>query len=86
MTYIIATSYKFVELPKVEISAIQNSIKQLCDDYSILGTILLATEGINFTISSNQNNIEQFLIKLNKSYLRVESFIYFNQMQVYLFF
>lgn len=63
-TYSIVTSYKFVKiLNPIEI---QKYLKKLCNDHEIKGTILVAQEGINFTLSGQIDNLEQLLIEINK--------------------
>jgi len=55
---IVATFYKFIELDQLD--ALQTKLKVFCENNGIIGTILLAKEGINSTISGNQASIEQF--------------------------
>ena len=49
MEYTVATFYHFADLPDFE--AKQIPIKAFCDSQSVLGTIILAPEGINGTIA-----------------------------------
>ena len=49
MEYTVATFYHFADLPDFE--AKQVPIKAFCDSQSVLGTIILAPEGINGTIA-----------------------------------
>ena len=49
MEHTVATFYHFADLPDFE--AKQVPIKAFCDDQSVLGTIILAPEGINGTIA-----------------------------------
>ena len=49
MEYTVATFYHFADLPDFE--AKQVPIKAFCDGQSVLGTIILAPEGINGTIA-----------------------------------
>lgn len=62
--YSIVTSYKFVRICNPE--EIQNHLKKLCYEYQIKGTILVAQEGINFTLSGDLQNLEQLLVEINK--------------------
>jgi UPF0176 protein len=74
MNYKIGTGYKFINIPENEILSIQQKVKQLCIDMQIFGTILLAPEGINFTISGINEKIIQFMIAL-------QSIKYFNNLE-----
>ena len=51
MEIVITTFYKFIELP--EINEIRVDLVKLCNKFNIKGTILLAHEGINATVSGN---------------------------------
>ena len=51
--------YQFVSLENIE--QLQAFIYKFCQKNSIKGTILLASEGINGTISGQKNNIHKFL-------------------------
>jgi UPF0176 protein len=64
MTYLTATSYKFIQIQNL--AQLKEEIKAICLQNKILGTILLAPEGINFTISGNTEGLEVFLLLLNK--------------------
>ena len=55
MEYTVATFYLFADLPDFE--AKQTSIKAFCDSQSVLGTIILAPEGINGTIAGASEGI-----------------------------
>ena len=57
--------YLFISLENIE--QLQTSILKFCQKNKIKGTILLASEGINGTISGKKNNIHEFLefIKTN---------------------
>ncbi len=85
----IATSYKFVQIDDTE--AIKNMLKQICIEHDIKGTILIASEGINFTIAGEEANLESFLqnIRSIKEFVDVEyknftkaNFIPFKKMKV----
>jgi UPF0176 protein len=56
MTYSVAAFYRFV--PLNDIPALQESVKAFCQDHDILGTILLAPEGINGTIAGQAGDVE----------------------------
>ena len=53
--YTIIAFYKFIEL--ADISGLQLAIAQFCKEHAILGTILLAHEGINATIAGSDQDI-----------------------------
>lgn len=55
---IVATFYKFIELNDVE--AWRDRALNFCQNHQLKGTILLANEGINATISGEQENIDRF--------------------------
>ena len=61
--YLVAALYKFVTLPNFE--DIQGPIRAVCDDNSVKGTLLLATEGINGTIAGPEKGIRAVLAYLN---------------------
>ena len=56
---IVATFYKFVQLDDLEQE--RDRCLQLCEQEAIKGTILLATEGINCSISGEEESINHFL-------------------------
>ncbi len=87
--YSIVTSYKFVKIINPE--ATRGQLKVLCDNHNIKGTILVAREGINFTLSGNLQNLEQLLVDINKIQYFIDlkynnyttaSFIPFKKMKV----
>jgi UPF0176 protein len=59
MTYRIAALYQFTALPDYE--ALQPSLLKMCELLEIKGTILLAREGINGTISGTHEAIDELL-------------------------
>lgn len=87
--YSIVTSYKFVKINELE--KIRDQLKTLCDSHNIKGTILIAKEGINFTLSGILKDLEQLLVDFNKIHYFVDlkynnyttaSFIPFKKMKV----
>lgn len=56
MTYTVAAFYKFVKLP--DFAEKRDSLQAFCQAQGILGTILLATEGINGTIAGTSVAID----------------------------
>lgn len=58
----IAALYKFVVLSQVEQWV--NDITELCLEYKVKGTLLLAEEGINGTIAAVECDLDGFLLKL----------------------
>ena len=55
----VAALYKFVSLP--DFKELQEPLKKMCADNGVMGTLLLAAEGINGTIAGSQNGIENVL-------------------------
>ena len=53
--YTVAAFYQFVSLNNIKY--LQTELKKLCQKYEIFGTILLAREGINGTVSGNQSSV-----------------------------
>lgn len=53
--YLVVAFYKFVEMTNLK--SFQSKLVQFCIDHSILGTILLANEGINGTIAGTTEEI-----------------------------
>ncbi|NUY39300.1 rhodanese-related sulfurtransferase [Wolbachia endosymbiont of Litomosoides brasiliensis] len=66
MSFVIATFYHFVELSNYY--DMQDEIKAACDNVKLKGTILLAEEGINATISGERNAINKILDFLRFDY------------------
>ncbi|MBT3559321.1 MAG: rhodanese-related sulfurtransferase [Rhodospirillales bacterium] len=63
--YLVAALYKFVRLDDFE--ALQQPLLQKCKDEDVMGTLLLAREGINGTIAGPEKGIRAVL-----AYLRAE--------------
>ena len=70
--FLTITFYHFVALKSIP--SLQAHILQFCEDHEIKGTILLADEGINGTISGKEDNIRHFLnfIKKNEVFSALE--------------
>ncbi len=64
MNQIVVTFYKFVSLP--DYAAIRQPLLEYCLNQDIKGTILLAEEGINGTISGDRVNIDAVLAWLRR--------------------
>lgn len=60
---VVAALYKFVKLPDYE--TLVPLLKSLCDQLGIKGTLLLAEEGINGTVSGSRNAIDQLIAFLH---------------------
>ncbi len=60
--YLTAALYKFVALPDCE--ALKGPLQQVCDANGVRGTLLLATEGINGTISGEEAGVQAVLAHL----------------------
>jgi UPF0176 protein len=59
MTYAVAAFYKFVAVE--DGPALRSQLAELCATHAIIGTILLAPEGINATIAAKPANLEAML-------------------------
>ncbi|MGL9682341.1 MAG: rhodanese-related sulfurtransferase [Wolbachia sp.] len=66
MSFVIATFYHFVELSNYY--DMKDEIKAACNDVELNGTILLAEEGINATISGGRNAIDKTFDFLRSDY------------------
>ncbi len=62
--YLVTALYKFVRLEDFE--ALQQPLLQVCRDNDVMGTLLLAREGINGTIAGPQNGIWNVLAWLKR--------------------
>lgn len=62
MSVVVATFYKFVTIEDCEV--LQRSLQSLCQDLEVYGTILLAEEGINATLSARQDPLDQVITQL----------------------
>ncbi len=60
----VAAFYQFVPLPDFE--ALHGPMQQRCEGLGLLGTILLAEEGINGTISGPEPSVRRFFERLKK--------------------
>ncbi len=61
-TIVIATFYKFVDLP--DFTDLREPILQYCREYEVKGSILLAHEGINATIAGPKADVDAVLAYL----------------------
>ena len=62
--HLIVAIYKFVPLP--DYRDLRDKLAQVCTQQKLLGTILLAAEGINGTIAGKEANIRAFLSYLEQ--------------------
>ena len=62
MPVTVATFYRFVDLP--DCHELREPIFQMAERHGLLGTILLATEGINSTISGSREDLARFFLDL----------------------
>ncbi len=60
---VVAALYRFVELADFE--ALREPLLQLCNSHGLKGTILLASEGINGTVSGSRAGIDALLAYLH---------------------
>ncbi len=66
MSFVIATFYHFVELSNYY--DMKDEIKAACNNVELKGTILLAEEGVNATISGERNAIDKIFDFLRSDY------------------
>lgn len=57
------SGYKFIKLNKL--SQLCEQLRAICQNNTLLGTILLAEEGINISLAGTKDNIENFLANLH---------------------
>ena len=69
---LVAALYKFVEID--DLISLQSNLYEICEKNNIMGTILIANEGINGTISGKTNEINQTisLLKSDKRFANIE--------------
>ena len=69
---LVAALYKFVEID--DLLSLQSNLYEICVKNNIMGTILIANEGINGTISGKNNEINQTisLLKSDKRFANIE--------------
>jgi UPF0176 protein len=61
---VVAALYQFVRLPDYE--ALREPLLKKCSEEGIMGTLLLAAEGINGTIAGDRNSIDRLLAYLKE--------------------
>lgn len=61
---LVATLYKFFKVD--DLVALQNQLYAICNKNNVMGTILIANEGVNGTISAKPREIEKTLISIQK--------------------
>ncbi len=61
---VVCTFYYFVSLPDYQ--TLQTELKNLCDQWNVKGTIILAPEGINSTIAGSRAGIDAVLTFLRQ--------------------
>jgi len=62
--FLVAAFYKFVSLP--DYRALRDSLQSRCEDLGLLGSILLAEEGINGTVSGTDQNMHRLFESLRE--------------------
>lgn len=62
--YAVSTFYKFVRL--ADIAELKASLKEFCLDRNLIGTILLAPEGINATIAGTKEAVDSLMLRLRQ--------------------
>jgi UPF0176 protein len=59
-TWYVTSFYRFLPIEAAELSGLQAQIKQWMLDRSLLGLVLVATEGVNGTVAGDESAIEDF--------------------------
>ena len=69
---LVAALYKFVEID--DLLSLQSNLYEICKKNNIMGTIVIANEGINGTISGKTNEINQTIsrLKSDKRFTNIE--------------
>jgi UPF0176 protein len=62
MTHTVAALYQFVSLP--DFRNLREPLRDLCHSLNIQGSLLLAHEGLNGTVSGTTNEIQEFITQL----------------------
>lgn len=62
--FLVAALYRFT--PVVDPAALQEPIRQICEELNIKGSLLLASEGINGTIAGEENAIRDCLRRIRQ--------------------
>ena len=62
----IAAFYKFVDLSRVDLPALRDRIRKAMQEQDVIGTVILAGEGINSTVCARENDIDRFVIEISK--------------------
>jgi UPF0176 protein len=66
LQYKIAAFYKFVDLSGKDLPVLRSDIGQSMKDRGIVGTVILAAEGVNSTICGREEDIDGFAVELSK--------------------
>jgi UPF0176 protein len=61
---LVAAFYRFADLPDYE--ALRGPLQQRCEDLGLLGTILLAREGINGTVAGPERGVRRLIERLRE--------------------
>ena len=61
--YKIISFYKFINLEDTQF--LKTELLNFCNQHDIKGTIIVANEGINSTLSANQDSVDKFCKYLN---------------------
>ena len=59
----VVTFYRFVVVPEPE--ALRHTINSLCEQHGLVGTVLIAPEGLKATLAANtRHSLEAFIVDL----------------------
>lgn len=64
MKHYVASYYKFTPVPKTRVEGLKLELEALASKHQIRGLVILATEGVNSTISGTQSGVEAFIEEL----------------------
>ena len=66
LKYKIAAFYKFVSLTEADLSVLLNEVRNAMRDLEILGTVIIASEGLNSTVCGRADKIAGFVERLSE--------------------
>jgi len=66
LQYKIAAFYRFVDLREKDLPILRSDIGQLMKDLGIVGTVILAAEGVNSTVCGREDDLDGFVVELSK--------------------
>src|SRR5688572_12507954 len=64
--YKIATFYKFLNLEAKDLHVLRDEIRAKMQQRNIVGTVIIAVEGVNSTLCGNEVEIDRFVSELSE--------------------